>query len=325
MILKSFQLRKINFRINRLILFYGKNEGYKDQEIENLTKNFSNISNYEQKEIIENSTEFLENIFTNSLFDEKRFIIINRVNDKILKLIEEIGHKDIGENIILINSNNLDKKSKLRSFFEKDKNAVCTAFYPDNNETLLKIANSYLKEKKINISYSNLNLIVNRCNEDRGILLEELNKLILFSAGGKPINENTIKKLTNISENHDITSLIDQCLAKNKKNIIRIINENNFSNEDCIQITRIFLLKTKKIYSLSSLFEKNNNIELTISSSKPPIFWKDKEITKQQIYNWNSNNLRQLIYNLGELELLIKKNVNNSINIVTNFLLEQAS
>ena len=325
MILKSFQLRKINFRINRLILFYGKNEGYKDQEIENLNKNISNISNYEQKEIIENSTEFLENIFTNSLFDEKRFIIINRVNDKILKLIEEISHKDIGENIILINSNNLDKKSKLRSFFEKDKNAVCTAFYPDNNETLLKIANSYLKEKKINISYSNLNLIVNKCNEDRGILLEELNKLILFSSGGKPINEDTIKKLTNISENHDITSLIDQCLAKNKKNIIRIINENNFSNEDCIQITRIFLLKTKKIYSLSSLFEKNNNIELTISSSKPPVFWKDKEITKQQIYNWNSNNLRQLIYNLGELELLIKKNVNNSINIVTNFLLEQAS
>ena len=190
---------------------------------------------------------------------------------------------------------------------------------------MLKIATSYLKEKKINISYSNLNLIVNKCNEDRGILLEELNKLILFSSGGKPINEDTIKKLTNISENHDITSLIDQCLAKNKKNIIRIINENNFSNEDCIQITRIFLLKTKKIYSLSSLFEKNNNIELTISSSKPPVFWKDKEITKQQIYNWNSNNLRQLIYNLGELELLIKKNVNNSINIVTNFLLEQAS
>tara|TARA_Y100000768_G_scaffold320913_1_gene256805 strand:- start:937 stop:1914 length:978 start_codon:yes stop_codon:yes gene_type:complete len=325
MIIKYFETKKINLKIQKLILFYGKNEGFKDQEIKNLSKNFLNISNYEQKEIIENSSEFLESIFTNSLFNEKRFIIINRANDKIFQLIEEISLKDIGDNIILINSDNLDKKSKLRNFFEKNKNAVCTAFYPDNNQTLLKIATSYLNEKKISISYSNLNLIINRCNEDRGILLEELNKLILFGSGGKPIDLDIIKKLTNIAENHDISSLIDQCLSKNKKNVIRIVNENNFSNEDCIKITRIFLLKAKKIYYLSLLFENNNDMDLTISSARPPIFWKDKELIKQQIYKWGSNNLRGVMYGLNELELLIKKNVNNSINLTTNFLLEQAS
>ena len=325
MIIKYFETKKIYLKKQKLILFYGKNEGFKNQEIKNLSKNFLNISNYEQKEIIENSTEFLESIFTNSLFDEKRFIIINRANDKIFKLVEEISLRDIADNIILINSDNLDKKSKLRNFFEKDKNAVCTAFYPDNNQTLLKIATSYLNENKISISYSNLNLIVNRCNEDRGILLEELNKLILFSSGGKIIDSDTIKKLTNIGENHDISILIDQCLSKNKKNVIKIINENNFSNEDCVQITRVFLFKTKKIYLLSSLFENNNDIEFTISSAKPPIFWKDKELVKEQIYKWNTNNLRVLMYRLNELELLIKKNMNNSINLITNFLLEQAS
>ena len=325
MIIKYFETKKINLKIQKLILFYGKNEGFKNQEIKNLSKNFSNISNYEQKEIIENSTEFLESIFTNSLFDEKRFIIINRANDKIFNLIEEISFRDTGDNIVLINSDNLDKKSKLRNFFEKNKNTVCTAFYPDNNQTLLKIATSYLNENKISISYSNLNLIVNRCNEDRGILLKELNKLVLFSSGGKIIDLDTIKKLTNIGENYDISILIDQCLSKNKKNVIKIINENNFSNEDCVQITRVFLLKTKKIYFLSSLFENNNDLEFTISSAKPPIFWKDKELIKQQINKWNSNSLRVLMYKLNELELLIKKNMNNSINLITNFLLEQAS
>ena len=159
MIIKYFETKKINLKTQKLILFYGKNEGFKNQEIKNLSKNFLNISNYEQKEIIENSTEFLESIFTNSLFDEKRFIIINRANDKIFKLVEEISLRDTADNIILINSDNLDKKSKLRNFFEKDKNAVCTAFYPDNNQTLLKIATSYLNENKISIFYSNLNLI----------------------------------------------------------------------------------------------------------------------------------------------------------------------
>ena len=325
MIIKYFETKKINLKIQKLILFYGKNEGFKNQEIKNLSKNFSNISNYEQKEIIENSKEFLESIFTNSLFNEKRFIIINRANDKIFKLIDEISLRDTGDNIILINSDNLDKKSKLRNFFEKNKNTVCTAFYPDNNQTLLKIATSYLNENKISISNSNLNLIVNRCNEDRGILLKELNKLVLFSSGGKIIDLDRIKKLTNIGENYDISKLIDQCLSKNKKNVIKIINENNFSNEDCVQITRVFLLKTKKIYFLSLLFENNNDMEFTISSAKPPIFWKDKELIKQQINKWNSNSLRVLMYKLNELELLIKKNMNNSINLITNFLLEQTS
>tara|TARA_Y100000816_G_C26079884_1_gene569003 strand:- start:431 stop:1408 length:978 start_codon:yes stop_codon:yes gene_type:complete len=325
MIIKYFETKKINLKIQKLILFYGKNEGFKNQEIKNLSKNFSNISNYEQKEIIENSREFLESIFTNSLFNEKRFIIINRANDKIFKLIDEISLRDTGDNIILINSDNLDKKSKLRNFFEKNKNTVCTAFYPDNNQTLLKIATSYLNENKISISNSNLNLIVNRCNEDRGILLKELNKLVLFSSGGKIIDLDRIKKLTNIGENYDISKLIDQCLSKNKKNVIKIINENNFSNEDCVQITRVFLLKTKKIYFLSLLFENNNDMEFTISSAKPPIFWKDKELIKQQINKWNSNSLRVLMYKLNELELLIKKNMNNSINLITNFLLEQTS
>ena len=103
------------------------------------------------------------------------------------------------------------------------------------------------------------------------------------------------------------------------------LNENNFSNEDCIMITRSFLLKSKKILKLSSEFKSNKNIDLTISSAKPPIFWKDKEITKQQIYKWTPENIRKLIYSLNEIELLVKKNINNSINLITDFILDQSS
>ena len=103
------------------------------------------------------------------------------------------------------------------------------------------------------------------------------------------------------------------------------MNENNFSNEDCILITRIFLNKAKKILKLTKEFEKNNNIDLTISSAKPPIFWKDKEITKQQIYKWKTNNIKNLIFKINDIELLLKKDLKNSINLITDFLLEQSS
>jgi DNA polymerase-3 subunit delta len=128
-----------------------------------------------------------------------------------------------------------------------------------------------------------------------------------------------------LNENHSIAELIDNCLAKNKKKIISILNENNFNNEDCIMITRSFLIKAKKLLALSKTFENNKNIDLTISSAKPPIFWKEKDITKQQIYIWKSENIKKLIYSLSDIELQIKKNINNSINLITDFILLQSS
>ena len=168
-------------------------------------------------------------------------------------------------------------------------------------------------------------MIVNKCNGDRETLLNELQKIEYFSINGKKITSENITKLTNLIENHSVSELIDSCLVKNKKKIINILNENNFNNDDCILITRTFLNKLKKILKLSREFENNKNIDLTISSAKPPIFWKDKEIIKQQIYKLTPKNIKQLIYRLSEIELLIKKNIHNSINLITDFILDQAS
>tara|TARA_S200000501_G_scaffold320170_1_gene314877 strand:- start:86 stop:1078 length:993 start_codon:yes stop_codon:yes gene_type:complete len=325
MIIKSYELNKINFDQNKLILFYGKNEGLKNDSINNLLKNKENISKYEEKEILENTNIFLENVFSKSLFENEKIIIIKRVTDKILKIIEEIEEKKIEDLKIIINADILEKKSKLRSFFEKSKEHVCVAFYPDTNQVLSKLTYNFFNQKKISISPANINLIVNKCNGDRETLFNELDKIEYFSKSGKKITEESIIKLTNLIENHSISDLIDNCLAKNKKKIINILNENNFGNEDCIIITRTFLLKSKKILKLCSEFKSNKNIDLTISSAKPPIFWKDKEIIKQQIYKWTPENIKKLIYKLNEIELLIKKNINNSINLITDFILDQSS
>jgi DNA polymerase-3 subunit delta len=325
MILKSYEINKIDQNINHLILFYGKNEGLKNEALNILIRNKKNISNYEEKEILDNEIIFVENILSKSLFENEKSIIIKRATDKILKIIETLHFKDLEDTTIIINAENLEKKSKLRSFFEKDKNLICVPFYPDNDQTLSKLAYNFLRDKKISISPSNINLIVTKCNGDREALLNELNKIEFFGKSGKKINSENISKLINLNENHSISELIDNCLAKNKKKIINILNENNFNNEDCIMIVRSFLIKAKKLLALSMTFEINKNIDLTISSAKPPIFWKEKEITKQQIYKWKAENVEELIYSLSELELQIKKNINNSINLITDFILHKSS
>jgi DNA polymerase-3 subunit delta len=324
MIKKNYEIEKLSQNFN-YFLFYGKNEGLKKETIINLNRKKKKILNYDEKEILENQSFFIEKILSKSLFDEDKIIVIKRATDKIVKLIDELNTRNIEETIIIINADSLEKKSKLRSLFEKDNGLVCVPFYPDNEQILLKLAYNFLRKKEISISSSNMNLIINKCSGDRETLINELQKIEYFCKNGKKINSENISKLINLNENHSISELIDNCLAKNKKKIISILNENNFSNEDCVMITRSFLIKAKKLLALSTTFETNKNIELTISSAKPPIFWKEKEITKQQIYKWESKNIKQLIYALGETELQIKKNINNSINLITDFILFQSS
>jgi len=324
MILKSFEVNKVNLNLYNLFLFYGKNEGFKNEVTKNILKNKSNIINYEEKEVLENEDNFIENLLTKSLFDKEKILIIKRATDKILKVLEKITERNIEDIKIILNSDVLEKKSKLRSFFEKNNTLICVPFYPDNNQTLSKLAYSFLRDKKISISPSNINLIINKCIGDREKLINELQKIEFFSRNGKKIDNENISKLVNLNENHNISELIDNCLAKNKKKIISILNENNFSNEDCIIIIRFFIIKAKKLLTLSKTFESNKNIDLTISSAKPPIFWKEKEITKLQIYKWKSKSIKRLIYTLSEVELQIKKNINNSINLITDFILSQS-
>ena len=321
MILKSYETSKINTDIN-LILFYGKNDGLKEVSIKEIIKN-QTVLNYDQSEIIENQQNFFEEIYSYSFFEKEKTIIIKRASDKIVNIIEKIDLTKIGNTKIILNADNLEKKSKLRSIFEKEKNFICIAFYPDTVQTLLKLAFNYFKERKISISSSSINLIVNKINGDRKALFNELNKLEIYSKKGKAIDDKIITKIVNLNENYEINELVNSYFAQNQKKVISILNENNFSNEDCIMIIRSFLNKSKKLLNLSNDYLKNQNIEATIASSKPPIFWKEKEIIKQQIYKWKPKDIKNVIYKLNEIELLIKRNINISINIITDFIITQ--
>lgn len=325
MIVKLNEIDKINLEKNPFILFYGQNDGAKKEALAKLKINnkIKEIISYEEKEILENEEMFYNQVLSGSLFDNEKYILINRVTDKLFKVLEDILNKKISNIKIILNANILEKKSKTRNFFEKKTNLIILPFYEDNDQTLSTIAIKFLKKKEIRISQSDLNLIVSRCRGDRGILKNELNKIHLYSLNKKVLKSETIFKITNLIENHDYGELIDNYLANNSKKIIKILSENNYTKEDCVMISKTLLYKTKKILELSIEYEKNKNLDLTIAKAKPPIFWKQKEITKQQLKIWNPYSLRDLIYKVNEIELLIKKNLNNSLNLVTDFLINK--
>ena len=217
MILKSYEINKVDLSKKNIILLYGKNEGAKNEAINNLIKDKSETLSYDQNEVLEKQNILFENIYYQSLFEEKKNIIIKRVNDKFLKIIEEIDLNKISDTKIILESENLEKRSKLRSKFEKDKNFICVAFYPDNDQTLVKIAIEYLKQKKLSLSTSLINTVINQCNGDREILYNQLKKIEMYSKSGKKINEEKLLKLINLIDNQDITELVNHYLIRNKK------------------------------------------------------------------------------------------------------------
>ena len=324
MILKTFELHKIND--NKIFyLLYGKNDGLKIECInEILKKNSGKIYNYDEKQIKDEIEPFYENILSDSLFENSKIIIINRASDKIYEIIKDLIDRDITNIKIIINAGILDTRSKLRSIFEKSKNLICIPTYPDNNNTLSKLAFNFLKKENISISQQNINMIVEKSNGDRTNLKNELNKIRNYTISKKKISSEEISKLINLSENYELSELIDNCLAKNQNRIINILNENNYNAEDSVIILRTFLTKAKRILKLAIQFEQNKDINETINSAKPPIFWKDKDIVKTQLNKWKPKKIEELIKNLSDLELEIKRNYNNSILIITNFILEKS-
>ena len=324
MIYKTFQLKKIPDK-TIFYLLYGKNEGLKTDCINQiLEKNNGKIFNYEEKQIKDEIESFYENILSNSLFESEKIIIINRASDKIFETIQDLINRNITNIIIIINAGILETRSKLRSLFEKKDDLVCIPTYPDNNDTLSKLAVIFFRNENISISQENINLIIEKCNGDRNNLNNELNKIRNYANDKKKLSSQEILKLINLSENYEISELIDNCLALNKNKITKILNENNYNNEDCIIILRTFITKAKKILKLAIKLEENKDINKTINSAKPPIFWKDKEIVKVQLNKWKPDKIKELIKNINNVELEIKKNYNNSIFIITNFILEKS-
>ena len=198
---------------------------------------------------------------------------------------------------------------------------MCVPFYPDTQQTLNIIANNYFKKRKIVLSQQSINMIVDRSNGNRQHLKNEIDKIDNLYLSNKNIKIEDIIKITNLGDQNSASELTNFCLAKNKQKMKKILNENNFSDEDSILIIKTLLIKTKRLLNLSNANSKNQNIDSLISSHKPPIFWKEKDLVKEHLKKWNLINIKKLISQISEIELLIKKIPNQSKIILNDFLM----
>ena len=327
MIIKNFELEKIKKSNLSLYLLYGQNEGLKKEVLENcFIKNFKGlIEKYDEKEVIENQDEMHSKIFNKSLFEKEKIILISRTSDKIVNFIEKILEKNVSDIKIICLSEILERKSKLRNLFEKNSNLMCVPFYADDNKKLTQLCGNFFKKINVPISREILNIIVDKCQGDRNNLNQELGKVEMFINGNTNVKVSDILKLISLSENYTVSELVDSCLSKNIKDTAKILNENIYTNDDCMLILRTMLNKTKRLIKLRDDYDETKDLDTTVSNFRPPIFWKDKDVVKKQLLKWDKKNSSQLIFEINELEKTIKKNSENSLRITYDFVLSTAN
>ena len=322
MIIKNFEIDKFNNSNSNLHLIYGVNEGIKQDLINNIyLKNYEgDILKYDEHEVLNNIDEFISNLLTKSLFGVKKIIIISRATDKLYTLINDLLDREIIETKIIIKSSSLEKKSKLRNLFEKEHQLVCTPVYEDDVRALNLVIQNFLKVNKLSLSQEIKNILIERSKGDRINLKNELSKLKNLSLSKSKLSIDDVNKLSNLAENYSVFELSDNYLAKNSKKVSNILNENNYSSEDCILIIRTILNKCKRLLKIRNEIDNNTSIDQVISSFKPPIFWKEKDIVKRQAQSWSTNEVKEIILKINDLEALVKKNSSSSLLFVSNFV-----
>ena len=309
MIFKSYILEQSLESINncKLFLFYGENQGLKKEFKEKLkiqNKNQETLNLF-QDEIIKNKNILVNEVNNKSLFNEKKVIFVNQTNDKILDIIDEIIENIEDERIFLF-SDILDKKSKLRSYFEKSKSCGTAACYQDNEITIRKIIMKKLNDYQ-GLTSQIINLIIQNTVLDRNKVNNEIDKIISCFKD-KKIDLKKIDLLLNIRINDDFNLLKDQALNGNKINTNRLLADTVFEVENNIYYLNSINQRINRLNEIQNMKQENSNIESLVSSLKPAVFWKDKTMLIEQSKKWNKNKIQTALKKTYNAEIEIKSN-----------------
>jgi len=323
MIIKSYQVpsKKSDFFKYNFFLLYGENIGLKKDirelittEIKKKSKNLEILFLYET-EILNNEENFYNSIFGGSLFGDKKIITIYDATDKIIDKLSYVYEECPNNICLIIFSEILEKKSKLRIFFETNKKTICIPCYLDNEKDLAVIAQLELKKNNITLSREIINLLIEKSNSDRNNLRNEINKIISYSLNKKTLVIEDVKSLINFSGDYKSDIFINECLCGNIKQYKKIISELYMSAVNKILLLRILSNKIQRLLKMKESEDKTSNIDSLINATKPPIFWKEKSLVKKQLSIWSLNDLKKMINEINNTELLCKKNPNIS-NVV---------
>ena len=302
-----------------IILLYGENNGLKDDIKKSIIEKNKNkeIIRLTQDDILKNNSLLDNEIMNLSLFDDKKIILIDNITDKSFSLIE----KNVSQNncLICLFSGVLERRSKLRNLFEKEKTLGLIPCYEDNEITLQNYIKNYLKNIK-GLNQEIINFIINNSNKSRDKIKNELDKTAVYFMQ-KEINISELRQLLNLDENDDSQKLRDTAILGDKRLLNDLISKTQINEQDNMIYIRGLLNQFIKLAEILEINKTTKNLTKAIEGLKPSIFWKDKPMVLGQANKWEINKIKTTINELTDAEILIKSSTDIKGSEITKKLL----
>jgi len=302
-----------------IILLYGENNGLKDDIKKSIIEKNKNkeIIRLTQDDILKNNSLLDNEIMNLSLFDDKKIILIDNITDKSFSLIE----KNVSQNncLICLFSGTLERRSKLRNLFEKEKALGLIPCYEDNEITLQNYIKNYLKNIK-GLNQEIINFIINNSNKSRDKIKNELDKTAVYFME-KEINISELRQLLNLDENDNSQRLRDTAILGDKRLLNDLISKTQINEQDNMIYIRGLLNQFIKLAEILEINKTTKNLTKAIESLKPSIFWKDKPMVLGQANKWEINKIKTTINELTDAEILIKSSTDIKGSEITKKLL----
>jgi len=307
--LKSYLVEKNLSQLKNypFILLYGENRGL----IDGLKLSIKNFFDYEsvnffQDELIKNENLLSTEINNLSLFEKNKLIIIHEANDKILSQIKENSTKT--DNIVVVLSGILDKKSKLRDFFSKEKSCAIIACYNDNERSLIDFIKRELNDFQ-NLDLDLIHIIINNSNSNRQVVKNELEKIKACFVD-KKIDPERVNRLLNYRENYDFSIVRDAALSGDKKKLNLEFSSLSINNENVLVFFNYISLRLLRLYETRIIEKRCKNLEQALEQLKPKLFWKEKAAFLTQLNKWSLKKINIALISLSSFDKDVKKGLN---------------
>ena len=287
-------------------LFYGENLGLKNEfkKMIKINNQRDEFLNFDQNELLKNSNIIINELSNFSLFQKKKIIYINNATDKILEIVKEI-YESLNGNKVFIFAGVLEKKSKIRNFFEKTNNLSIVACYSDNEITIKNIIQKNLKSFN-GLTPANLNTIIENSNLYRIKLYNDLEKIKIFFSN-KLITEKELQSILDPNFQDNFNLLKDAALLGRKEETNKLLSSTILESEKNIYYLNLISQRLIRLYDVIKEGEKSS-IENALNNYKPPIFWKDKPIFLSQINKWSKRKIKLILKDIYRFEIKIKSN-----------------
>ena len=321
MIVKSFLVEKNIDELKKFksILIYGENEGLISDIKKSLgEKNKIKPKNYYMNDLFNLNNNIMSEFTNGSLFGDPSLIFLNNAEDKVAEKIIDLINLETETKLVVI-SEKLEAKSKLRTIFEKDKSLACVPCYKDNEYTLMNYAQSKLKNTK-GISKEIIQFIIENSDGNRGIIKSEINKILTLSVN-ESITLEKIEKLLNEKNIEDFKDLMNASIEGSKEKLNKLIGNYNLSEDNLFLFVNQIGQRLLRIKHMKYLNKKTKNIEQILNELKPKVFWKDKSSYIAQFNRWKDKDLNNVIRDLNNIELSLKSKTRINKNILFKMFL----